>query len=121
MAFGTQTTQEDGATYVETSVLAESDQRRPLEARAALIVEVNFGLTDSDIARTTVNCGKWLTEDSRLVASFAGETDDHDVEDALIEQLHVVCGNIVPGVGFDVIAHAPEGTTGSYAVHVLGV
>jgi hypothetical protein len=54
--------------------------------------------------------------------SPSGEaTGDHDPEDALIEQIGEIAINLVAGVGFDVLAHSPDGSSGTYRLWAVGV
>lgn len=84
------------------------------------VVTLAFGTGNSDMATTTVTGCPWVTTSTRFVTSVVG-TSTRSVEEALIEMLHVGINNIVAGVGFDVIAHAPSGAQGDFTVHVVGV
>lgn len=115
------TAQEAGDTLVVTAVQTSVTELLPQEAHGvSLLVDFGHG---SDVARTTVTGQPWVKATSRLVAQFAGDSDDHDAEDSLVAGLRVKACNPVAGVGFDVIAHspAPGGATGKYTVHVVGV
>lgn len=81
---------------------------------------VDFG-ADSDYATAVVTGQSWVAATSRIAAQVAGSTADHDPEDALLEQLQISVSDLVPGVGFTVQAHAPEGTFGLYNVHCVGL
>lgn len=78
-------------------------------------VELDFGaasdFTSTFVADTNVRPG------SQLQVSLAGRSADHDVEDALLEQLIVCAENNSPD-GFTIYAHAPNGTWGRYNVNV---
>jgi hypothetical protein len=65
-------------------------------------------------ARVTVTHQTWVTSQSVIVVSFSGTTPDHGPDDAQVENLSAYIENIVPGVGFDVTAYAPNGTWGQY-------
>lgn len=108
-----------GDTQDETTVNNTVVETLPLVVRAASC-QVDFG-GGSDIARTTITGQTWVLDESRLVAGFFGSTDDNSAEDVLLNQLSVVVDNIVEGVGFDVVAHAPSGAFGKFNVHVIGV
>jgi hypothetical protein len=83
-------------------------------------IEVDFGATENALASETVTAA-WVTTASRLVASLAYEsTADHDPDDALAEGILVSVGNIIDGVGFDVVLSAPNNTWGKYKVNVIG-
>lgn len=113
------TAREAGDTLVVTTANTAVVEALPQVAHA-VSVTVDFG-GGSDFARTTVTGQPWVKSTSRITACFASSSDDHDAEDSLLEQLGVKVTTLVDGVGFDVIAHAPEGTTGLYTVHVVGV
>lgn len=85
---------------------------------------VDFGFAsanEGDVATTTV-AASWVTSSTILVCSFAGVTTaDHDPEDPVVESLTAYASNIVAGVGFDVIARAPQNTWGRYQVNIIGV
>lgn len=81
---------------------------------------VDFG-SDSDMAVATVTGQTWVTPTSVIVATLGEASSDHDVEDGLIEGITFLICNRVNGVGFDVYAHAPNGTFGQYNVNCTGV
>ena len=69
----------------------------------------------------TVTGQSWVTTDSYIICKvLGGITVDHDAEDAIIEGVRFEINNIVNGVGFDLIGHAPEGTYGKYSVKCIG-
>ena len=74
---------------------------------------LDFG-TGSDLAITSVDEPQ-VRSFSTVRLTLVGPSDDHDVEDALLEQLQV-CTEIVVGVGFNIYGHAPFGTWGRYNV-----
>lgn len=86
-------------------------------------VVVDFGTTgSSDMAKTTVTGQTWVTAHSHIVPVIKGKSVAvDDEEDALLDQVSCCIANIQPGIGFDVLAHAPEGTYGTYLVHLRGV
>ena len=89
-----------------------------------LQVDVNFGLISQNEFNATVSSisAPWITSTSILVASPAGiATADHDPDDYFCDQIHAYCTNIQPGVSFDLVAFAPNGTWGNYLINVLGV
>jgi hypothetical protein len=75
---------------------------------------------ESDTATVTVSA-VWVTGSTKLVPSLAGSSADHDAEDGLLEEIILTCTNIVGGVGFDVVGHAPNGTWGRYSINIIGV
>jgi hypothetical protein len=115
----TRTSRVDGTTQDATTVDVTVAEALP-QAVHAVAVTVDFGDGSGD-AVTTVTGQGWVKSTSRLVASFSGESSEHDPEDALLEGLRVTAGEITAGVGFVVRAHAPDGTHGIYNVHVIGV
>ncbi len=87
----------------------------------ALMVPVDFGSAASDEAVTTVTGALWArARGPRPMAVVVGREDAADDEDALIEGVTAVITNIVDGVSFDVVAHAPNDTGGVYFVQVIG-
>jgi hypothetical protein len=63
----------------------------------------------------------WVTADSFITCKILGLTsDDHSPEDGIIEGVRFEINNIVAGVGFDIMGHAPEGTYGKYQIKCLG-
>jgi hypothetical protein len=89
-----------------------------------LQVLVDFGFSvanEGDIARTTVTGLTWVTANSIILCNpFAGATPDHTADDAIVEGLVAYAENIVAGVGFDVVAYAPNNTWGRYLINVTG-
>lgn len=86
------------------------------------VVDVDFGAAISSTEATTTVTGQaWVTASSRILLSAGGEsTADHDPEDALIEGVTAIATNLVAGVGFDVIAHSPDGSSGTYRLWAVG-
>ncbi len=86
------------------------------------VVDVDFGAAISSTEATTTVTGQaWVTASSRILVSASGEsTADHDPEDALIEGVTAIATNLVAGVGFDVIAHSPDGSSGTYRLWAVG-
>lgn len=84
-------------------------------------VDVDFGAALSTDARVTVTGQAWVTATSRILVAPAGvATADHGAEDAVIEEIQAVAYNLIPGVGFDVVAHSPYGSTGIYRLSAIG-
>jgi hypothetical protein len=84
--------------------------------------EIDFGPEETDIASITVTGQPWVTVTSKIVANVAAEsTADHDPEDAIIEGLIAYVSNLVPGVGFDLMARAPNSTWGRYKINAIGI
>jgi len=84
---------------------------------------VDFGHAnggESDIATVTV-AASWVSANSTIVCSIAGTpTADHDPLDAAIEGITAYSTNLVPGVGFDIVAYAPHDTWGRYLINAMG-
>lgn len=103
-----------GATWtVESSLLAKS-----------VTTDVDFGFAsgqEGDVATATVSAS-WVTAGSKIVCTpFAVATSDHDPDDYAVEAIQAYATNIQVGVGFDVIARAPNGSFGVYTIHCLGI
>ena len=82
---------------------------------------VDFGATDDYSATFTIPAS-WVLASSIITCSYAAVTTaDHDPEDAAIENMTVTTGNIVPGVSFDAVCCAPEGTFGVYTLNIVGI
>jgi hypothetical protein len=87
-------------------------------------VTVDFGNAsggEADLASVTV-AAAWVTDSSVIVCTAAGvATPDHDAEDAALEGIQAVAANLNEGVGFDVIARAPQGSWGRFNINIMGV
>jgi len=69
----------------------------------------------------TVTGLSWVSSSSFITCKIMGSTTtDHDAEDAILEGVTFEINNIVNGVGFDIIGHAPNGTYGKYTIKCLG-
>lgn len=86
----------------------------------ATTVDIDFGATSDTTATATV-AAAWVAAGTAIVLRPQGTTADHTAEDAVIEEIEAVATNIVAGVGFDVIAHSPLGSTGRYRFAAVGV
>ena len=76
---------------------------------------------EESYALKTVTGLTWVTADSFIACKVLGNTTaDHDAEDAILEGVRFEINNIVAGVGFDIIGHAPEGTYGKYKIKCIG-
>ena len=89
-----------------------------------LTVLVDFGFDtgqEGDVASALV-VATWVTSSSMLVCTpQAVATVDHDPDDYACEGITAYAENIVPGVGFTVIASAqPNNTWGKYYISVVG-
>lgn len=92
------------------------------EGAIGLEATLDFG-TESDVASVTLTGLSWVTATTKITVSLFGGTADHPEgsEDALIEDITVLACNRVPGVGFDIVAHAPNKTFGTYKVHIIAI
>lgn len=81
---------------------------------------VDFGSV-GDYAEVTI-AATWVTSSHRVIPSVRGGTADHPLadEDAAIEELHAVVVDITAGASVTVGVHAPNTTTGSYLVDIVG-
>ncbi len=86
-------------------------------------VDVDFGHADGGEAFLVVHpvAAAWVTGTSRLTCSPAGQsTEDHGPLDAALDGVTAYVANIEPGVGFDLVASASQGTWGRYPFYVIG-
>lgn len=87
-------------------------------------VQVDFGFAsgqEGDLAVTTV-AASWVVGGMLLFCQIAPDaTADHTAEDATVEGITAYVANVVPGVGFDVVASAPRGSWGRYNFNVMGL
>jgi hypothetical protein len=76
---------------------------------------------EGDIASTTVSA-PWVTLNSIITCSVQlVATADHSVDEIICEDIEAWAENVVPGVGFDIVALAPQNTFGSYMVQAISV
>lgn len=114
------------STGTATASTAIGDQGRSPGAPQSMLTTVDFGDTESGGARTIVYDFAWrrkFGDRARPVCVVVGRPDvlGVDDEDALIEGITAIVTNISATDGsFDVIASAPEGTTGLYEVQITG-
>ncbi len=86
-------------------------------------VTVDFGFAsgNEDFNAIATVPAPWVRADSRLICLPSGiATVDHDPEDYAVEGLTAYTANIIPGVSFDIIASAKNGTFGTYIINVIG-
>lgn len=88
-------------------------------------VNCNFGSQvgfEETEASTTVTGLTWVTSASVVIAVLSpNQTGGETQEDGYIQDIFAVVANLVPGVGFDVIASAPGGAQGNFTFDCLGV
>lgn len=85
------------------------------------IAFLDFGVLE-DTATTIVTGQTWVTASSPIVLTLLGEDNPpfRSPEDGVIEQITLSVSSLIPGVGFTITAHAPEGATGIYKVIYIG-
>jgi len=86
---------------------------------------IDFGSTVpmETMLTTTVTGQAWVTSSSIILCQLtAFSTSDRaeGAEDAVLDDIKLAVANRVAGVGFDILAHAPEGATGQYIVNCTG-
>jgi hypothetical protein len=114
------------ATGVATAGTASGDIGPPAPIVQKLLCTVDFGDNSANLAKTTVSGFTWRSTGGdvpRPVCTVVGRPGvlGVDDEDALLERVTAVVTNVIDGVSFDVVAHAPEGTTGLFEVQIVGV
>lgn len=83
-------------------------------------VEIDFGLDENSIARQFVPA-TWVTADSIIDCNpVALETDDHDMDDIVVEGLIGYATRLQPGVGFNLLVLAPNQSWGRYKCNCQG-
>lgn len=84
---------------------------------------LNFGTSNQEDFNASVTVSaSWVTASTTVLCNmFAKVTTDHDPDDYVVEGVSAIAGNIVPGVSFDVLGTAPQGTWGRYIVNCIGV
>jgi hypothetical protein len=108
----------DATRIVTPATLAE--RMSTVTGGRSLQVLIDFG-TNQDTTTTTV-AAAWVTAGSVIVCTPAAvATADHDAEDAAAEGLQSYPANLVPGVGFDIITIAPNGSWGRYYINAISV
>lgn len=92
-------------------------------APRSMQIDLDFGHRISGEATTahvTVDAS-WVTDTSPITCTPAGmETEDHGPEDAALEELTLYATNRVPGVCFDIVGTAPNGTWGRHRIIATG-
>lgn len=87
--------------------------------------EVDFGFGsgggENDTATVTVPA-TWVQANSIIQIQPSGQASpDHDPEDGIYEEIEAIPVNIVPGVSFDILAYAPNGTWGRYEMSFIAL
>jgi hypothetical protein len=84
---------------------------------------VDFGSASSQNNTATATVlDSTVTSSSVIICTpLAIATNDHDPDDYAIEGITAYATNIVNGVGYDIIAQAPNGSFGEYRIHSLSL
>lgn len=80
---------------------------------------LDFGSTPgTNVATTTVTGQTGIAASSHVEAWMMGDTTGtHNAYEHLVVPLVVRCGNIVAGVGFDIVASSELRLNGTFTVH----
>lgn len=90
-------------------------------AQALLFFGTGIGETGEDTIATTNVAAPWVTANTILVCTPAATASlDHSPDDAAVEGVTAYATNVVPGVGFDIIASSRGGTWGNYLINAVG-
>ena len=81
--------------------------------------EVDFGSSVVNYVETTVAAKTGATTDMQFSVTGYGATTDHDIEDALLEELRFDVSCLVDG-SFFVRGYAPNGTFGTFKLNIRG-
>jgi hypothetical protein len=87
---------------------------------SSAIVDIDFGTQQDSIVTLTVTGLTWVTTTKKWIAN-AADSSDHTIEETALEGVLIQIASVVNGVGFDVIASAPDGTTGIHRFEISGV
>lgn len=96
----------------------------PFAERTNMVrVPVDFGFNPG-VEETTITATQvatWVTANSVITCQPQADSfGDHDPSDVIIEGIVARAINVVPGVSFDVMCFAPEGTWGRYTINCVG-
>lgn len=92
-------------------------------AARALTVTVDFGVSSGRTV-TTVTGVPWVKATPRPQCEVVGRPSAvafADDEDALTEAVRAIVTNVVDGVSFDVVAYAPNNSSGVFTISIIGV
>lgn len=79
-----------------------------------------IGIAGEDTFTTTTVSAPWVTANTILVCTPAPNASvDHEPDDAAVEGVTAYATNIVPGVGFDIVASSRGGTWGRYLINAV--
>ncbi len=108
--------------FAGTKLVLDNDDRLGGLYRRTL-VEVDFGFRDGleDYTAYASVAAPWVTATTTIICSPAPVgTTDHDPLDAAVEGISAYAYRITPGVGFDLVATAANGTWGRYLISAVG-
>lgn len=84
-----------------------------------VLTQVDFGATETGYASVSVAAPTMAGGEFILVSPYAAATTDHDPDDYAVEGVTAYPTAAVAGVGFNIIASAPNGTWGKYAIYAF--
>jgi len=73
--------------------------------------------SEATLVTLTVTGLSWMESDHFISCKIMATSSDHTPEDAILENIRLESTNILAGTGFDLHAHAPNGTYGKYTVN----
>lgn len=126
---------ESAASALNTALATESSARASADTALTATVAtkqasankmtstLDFGhpLGEGDTASLTVSA-PWVASESRIIClPSPAASADHSTDESLVEDIHFSAVNLVPGVSFDVVAHAPNGTWGRHDCTILSL
>jgi hypothetical protein len=83
------------------------------------VVQVDFGVIEDQVTTVPVSA-PWVTATSKIIVMPAyTTTTNHDPDDYAIEGVQAYVIDIVPGVGFNLIANARDTTWGNYNFNII--
>lgn len=89
-------------------------------AGGAISAVVDFGYPNGGEGMSVTETieDTFVTALSRFVFKFS-DSDDHNIEEAVLEEIRPLVLGIVPGVSFDLMTYAPNDTWGRYNLTIL--
>lgn len=83
--------------------------------------QVDVSPSNGDSFTATSVAAAWVGATSKIVATIADHPAGASAEEAAAEGVIVGVGALSAGVGFTLYLHSPDGATGPYRIHYLGV
>jgi hypothetical protein len=80
---------------------------------------LDFGPSAANTAFVTVTGQAWVMPDAVISPSLFAETTDPDT-DVILGDVTLVVTNVIEGVGFTIIAYAPNGAVGPFTIRWIG-